>query len=70
MRGIEDIWLREKIGWNKEDGDVVRDMIYKYYICMYFMFMYLLSIKIEMKGKIHKNKFIEYICIYPNLNYT
>ena len=51
MRSIEDIWLREKIGWNKEDGDVVRDMNYKYYICMYFMFMYLLSIKIEMKSK-------------------
>ena len=51
MRSIEGIGLREKIGWNKEYGDVVRDMIYRYYICMCFMFIYLSSIKIEMKDK-------------------
>ena len=52
MRNIEGIWFREEIEWNKEDNDVVRDMIYRYYICMCFMFMYLSSVKIEMKDEI------------------
>lgn len=51
MRDIEGIGLREKIECNKKNGDVIRDMIYRYYICMCFMFIYLSSIKIEMKGK-------------------
>lgn len=38
-------------------------MIYKYYICMCFMSIYLSSIKIEMKGK-NTLKLVNQIYLY------
>ena len=41
MRGIEGIWLREKIEWNKVDSDAVRGYVIDImcicvlYICIY-----------------------------------
>lgn len=49
MRGVEGIWLREEIECNKEAINILEDMIYRYYICRCFMFIYLSSIKIEKK---------------------
>ena len=43
MRGIEGIWLREEVEGNKEDSDVERDMIYRYYVCVLYSYNYWVS---------------------------